>query len=101
LRNALSNLLQKLPEQLQGLPELDLLRPAARAKVYNLVQLIYRAKRYEGDSKDYEFSRVSMEEHWRAGYHDTVRTLRHPQVLKRPENFEGVLSFDLGQDGRE
>jgi NTE family protein len=42
-----------------------------------------------------------MEEHWRAGYHDTVRTLRHPQVLKRPENFEGVLSFDLGQDGRE
>jgi NTE family protein len=98
LRNALSNLLQKLPEQLQGLPELDLLRPAARAKVYNLVQLIYRAKRYEGDSKDYEFSRVSMEEHWRAGYHDTVRTLRHPQVLKRPENFEGVLSFDLGQD---
>ena len=54
-------------------------------KVYNIIQLIYRAKNYEGHSKDYEFSRRSMEEHWRAGYHDAVRTLRHPEVLKRPE----------------
>jgi NTE family protein len=69
--------------------------------VYNLVQLIYRAKRYEGDSKDYEFSRLSMEDHWRAGYHDTVRTLRHPEVLERPANDEGVMTFDLAQDGRE
>ena len=42
-----------------------------------------------------------MEEHWRAGYHDTVRTLRHPEVLQRPNNIEGVLTFDLGQHGRE
>jgi NTE family protein len=101
LRNALSSLLQKLPEELQSLSEVDVLRPAARAKVYNLVQLIYRAKRYEGDFKDYEFSRVSMEEHWRAGYHDTVHTLRHPEVLKRPENLEGMFTFDLGQHGRD
>jgi NTE family protein len=42
-----------------------------------------------------------MEEHWRAGYHDTVRTLRHPEVLERPRNREGVLTFDLAYDGRE
>jgi NTE family protein len=42
-----------------------------------------------------------MEEHWRAGYHDTVRMLRHPEVLQRPDNIEGVLTFDLGQHGRE
>ena len=35
-------------------------------------------------SKDYEFSRLSMEEHWRAGYHDARRTLRHAEVLERP-----------------
>jgi Patatin phospholipase len=35
------------------------------------VQLIYRAKNYEGHSKDYEFSRGGMEEHWGAGYHAT------------------------------
>jgi NTE family protein len=42
-----------------------------------------------------------METHWRAGYHDTVRTLRHPNVLKRPANHEGVAVFDLEQDGRD
>ena len=42
-----------------------------------------------------------MEEHWRAGYHDGVRTLRHPEVLERPSNVDGVFTFDLGRDGRE
>jgi NTE family protein len=101
LRNALSSLIEKLPEDLQNAPELEVLRPAAHPAVYNIVQLIYRAKGYEGDSKDYEFSRQSMEEHWGAGYYDTVRTLRHSEVLQRPQNLEGVLTFDLGQNGRE
>ena len=82
-------------------PEVAALGPAASRKVYNLVQLIYRSKKYEGDSKDYEFSRSSMEEHWRAGYHDAKRTLRHPEVLERPTSLEGVFTFDLGRDGRE
>jgi NTE family protein len=101
LRNALSSLLQKLPEELKDSREFDVLSRVADHKVYNLVQLIYRSKQYEGDSKDYEFSRASMEDHWRAGYHDTARTLRHPEVLERPKNIEGVFAFDLAQDGRE
>jgi NTE family protein len=101
LRNTFASLLEKLPADLQNLPELDVLRPVASAKAYNIVQLIYRAKGYEGDYKDYEFSRLSMEEHWRAGYYDTVRVLRHPEVLQRPDNIEGVLTFDLEQHGRE
>ena len=101
LRNALASLLQKLPRELRESPELAILKPHTQAKAYNLIQLIYRAKQYEGDSKDYEFSRLSMEDHWRAGYHDTVRTLRHPEVLERPANVEGVMTFDLAQNGRE
>jgi NTE family protein len=101
LRNAVSSLLHKLPEKLKNSPEVALLQPHACPKVYNLVQLIYRAKLYEGDSKDYEFSRHSMEDHWRAGYYDTLRTLRHPEVLARPNNLEGVMTFDLSQNGRE
>jgi NTE family protein len=73
----------------------------ASSKVYNLIQLIYRSKRYEGASKDYDFSALSMQDHWRAGYQDTVRTLRHPEVLERPEGRGGVFTFDLGRDGRE
>ena len=101
LRNAVASLLRKLPAELRNSPEVALLQAHASRKVYNLVQLIYRAKQYEGDSKDYEFSRHSMEDHWRAGYYDTVRTLRHPEVLARPNNLEGVMTFDLSQNGRE
>ena len=95
VRNALSELLQQLPDELRNTPEYSLLRPIAERKVYNLVQLIYRSSQYEGGSKDYEFSRPSMEEHLRAGYHDTVRTLRHPEVLQRPTSASGVFTFDL------
>jgi predicted acylesterase/phospholipase RssA len=28
-------------------------------------------------------------------------TLRHPEVLERPTNHEGVFTFDLVHDGRE
>ena len=101
LRNALASLVRKLPEELKESPELDILNAHTQPKVYNLVQLIYRARHYEGDSKDYEFSRASMEDHWRAGYYDTVRTLRHPEVLERPRNLEGVMTFDLSHNGRE
>jgi hypothetical protein len=52
-------------------------------------------KNYEGRSKDYEFSQRSMDEHWRAGYHDARRTLRHPEVLQRPDNHEVSLLSTL------
>jgi NTE family protein len=101
LRRAAAALLEKLPDDLRNTSEAKLLSTAADRKVYNVVQLIYRARRYEGHCKDYEFSRLSMEEHWRAGYHDARRTLRHADVLKRPDNQEGVLTFDLAVDCRE
>ena len=101
LRNALASLLQQVSEELRKTPEAEFLSRNADRKVYNLVQLIYRSRQYEDSSKDYDFSRRSMEEHWRAGYNDTVRTLRHPEVLERPRNQEGVMTFDLARDGRE
>ena len=101
LRRAMTDLFEKLPEDLRNSPEVQLLRPVGDHKVYNVVQLIYRAKNYEGHSKDYDFSRASMQEHWRAGYDDAIRTLRSPEVLKRPTNHEGVLTFDLLDDGRK
>jgi NTE family protein len=99
IRHAVENLLKKLPEEIRKSPEAEILQKFGDQKVYSLVHLIYRAKQYEGDSKDYEFSRRSMEEHWRAGYHDTVRTLRHPEALARPKNAEGVSTFDIAEHG--
>ena len=101
LRRATAKLLAKLPPDLLQTPETDLLAAEADEKVYNLIQLIYRAKNYEGNAKDYEFSRRTMEEHWSSGYNDAVRTLRHPEVLQRPNGSDGVFTFDLAFDGRE
>jgi NTE family protein len=42
-----------------------------------------------------------MEEHWRAGYHNARRTLRHREVLNWPNDHAGVFTFDLAADGRE
>ena len=101
LRHALARLLGRLPPDLQDSDEAKLLSSAADQKVYNIIQLIYRSKHYEGNSRDYEFSRLTMQEHWRSGYHDAMRTLRHPEVLARPANGESVFTFDLAEDGRE
>jgi NTE family protein len=101
LRRAAAQLLAKIPKELLQTPEAGMLASDADEKVYNLIQLIYHAKHYEGNSKDYEFSRRTMEEHWRSGYNDAVRTLRHPEVLQRPQGMDGVFTFDLAVDGRE
>ena len=101
LRRAAAKLLAKMPSELLQTPEAEILAAEADEKVYNLIQLVYRAKNYEGNAKDYEFSRRTMEEHWKAGYNDAVRTLRHPEVLQRPNGSDGVFTFDLAYDGRE
>jgi NTE family protein len=101
LRRATATLLAKLPQDLLETPEAKMLALEADEMVYNLIQLIYHARKYEGISKDYEFSRRTMEEHWTSGYNDAVRTLRHPEVLQRPEGLDGVFTFDLARDGRE
>ncbi len=101
LRRAAARLLAKAPGDVRQTPEAELLASEADEKVYNLIQLIYHAKTYEGASKDYEFSRLTMEEHWRSGYNDAVRTLRHPEVLQRPNGIDGVFTFDLAVQGRE
>jgi NTE family protein len=99
IRYAVATLLEKLPADIKACAEAQLLHGFGDHKVYSIVHLIYRAQNYEGDSKDYEFSRLSMEDHWRAGYHDTIRTLRHPEALARPTNADGISIFDFaGQD---
>ena len=97
MRRALGRLLEAVPDAdaLTSDPELKELIGEADEKVYNIVHLIYRAKQYEGASKDYEFSRLTMEEHWATGYNDMVRTLRYPDALARPQNPEGVATFDV------
>lgn len=101
VNNAVALLLDKLPDELKDSGEVRFLASLAhRHRVHNIVHLIYRAESWEGEFKDCEFSRQSMEERWRNGYQDTVHTLRHPEVLERSaDELGGVRTFDFaGRD---
>jgi NTE family protein len=96
LRIALANLLRDIPQELRDGDDARLLATAANDKVCNIVHLIYRAKKYEGIAKDFEFSRRTMEEHWSAGYNNACETLKNPEVLQLPDRSVGVRTFDIG-----
>jgi NTE family protein len=98
-RAALQRLIERLPPGFETGEDLELLRAISQESSIAIVQLIYRAKLYEGSSKDYEFSRVTMEEHWKAGLSDVRRTLRHREWLTLPMK-PGVTTYDLTGDGR-
>jgi len=93
-RSALASLLAKLPQELAGDVDVTFLRDLAHEPAVAVVQLIYRAKAYEGNSKDYEFSRATMTEHWAAGRLDVRQTLSHPDWLSRP-SVGGTVTYDL------
>lgn len=95
LRAAFNELLAQMPPELAATPQAKMLAKASDPAVYNIVQLIYRSAAYEGQSKDFEFSRQTMQEHWLAGYNDASATLSHPQVLALPTTAQGVAIYDF------
>jgi len=95
LRNAIAELLDEMPAKQRASKEMSALRALAERKVYNIVHLIYRTRKYEGDSKDYEFSQLSMHDHWTAGYQDTVHTLEHREALEPTKHKDGIACFDF------
>jgi len=98
LRAAVTRLVNQLPDRLRDSEDAKLLAQEADDKVCNIVHLIYRSQKYEGIAKDFEFSRRTMEEHWKAGYHNARHTLGNPQVLELPDRLDGVRTFDIGED---
>lgn len=96
LRAAAERLAAKLPDDMQTDPDLALLRSAGPDCPVTLVHLIHRKEGFEGNSKDYEFSRLSMTEHWNAGIADVGRTLAHKKWKSREPGKDGLQVFDLG-----
>ena len=92
---AAQRLLARLPARLRDDPDAKLLAAIPCEAAVDVVHLIYRSKHYESHSKDYEFSRASMLEHWAAGLADTQATLEDPRWLGRDRRDTGVHVFDL------
>jgi len=96
-RQAVRDLLERLPESLKKDPKVQELTQAMRTPPADIVHLIYRQKPYELESKDYEFSRSSVAEHWESGARDMQDTLRHPEWLKASGLDDGVTQYDLAR----
>jgi NTE family protein len=95
LRAVYNELMALMPPELAATPQAQLLARASDPAVYNIVQLVYRSPSYEGQSKDYEFSRQTMEDHWAAGRRDAEATLAHPEVLTLPTGPNAVHVYDF------
>lgn len=96
-------LIGKLPPALRDDADAKELAASLRSNCASLdiVHLIYRAKQYENLAKDYEFSRLTMRDHWAAGQADVLQTLRDPRWTGRgPAEHHGVRVFDLVEPQR-
>jgi NTE family protein len=98
LRRAARRLLEKMPPELQDDEDAALLRSAGVEYDVTLVHLIHRAASFDSHAMDAEFSRVSVEENWKAGYEDALHTLKHPKWKNRGRPKDGIQIFDLARE---
>ena len=98
IAQAARRLIAKLPPALRDDPDVRALARLRCGHAVDVVHLIYRSKHYETHSKDYEFSRLSMREHWDTGRADMSHTLHDPRWVDRARHRAGVRVFDLTAD---
>ncbi|QSI31678.1 patatin-like phospholipase family protein [Variovorax sp. RKNM96] len=99
LQQAIADLITKLPATLRKDPSVLAVQSQLTHEPIDIFHLIYRDKPYELESKDYEFSRAAVEEHWESGARDMRVTLAHPETLRADATVNGVTTFDLGDHG--
>jgi NTE family protein len=98
LQQALADLINKLPPALRKDRAVERLQAHMKHQPIDIVHMIYRDKPYELDTKDYEFSRAMVTEHWGAGKRDMLNTIAHPEWLQRA-TAGGVTTYDLAEPG--
>jgi NTE family protein len=98
LRAAVKRLSAKMPAKLLKDADWLSLNEFGDVAGVTIVQLIHRRAAYETQSKDYEFSRATMEDHWKAGAADVTASLTDPQWASRTRPDEDVVLFDFTKD---
>ncbi|TCZ64305.1 patatin-like phospholipase family protein [Roseicella aquatilis] len=94
----LKRALERVPEP--ALTEEDRAMQARLARLprLSILQMVYQAKAYEGQAKDYEFGPETMREHWQSGYEDTRRTLTRPDWRELPPEDPGIVTHDIHRE---
>ena len=97
LRKSSMNLLKKLPPEMLDDPDVKLLTQNARQTGITVMHLIKRAHGFDTQSKDYEFSRLSMNEHWREGLEEVKKSFATTAWKERIIPDMGMITFDHGK----
>jgi NTE family protein len=100
LSRAVARLNGRIPEDLRADGDWRILEEAAMAGATTIVHLIHRRAAGECASKDYEFSRFTMERNWSDGRNDVEKTLNHPKWIHRKRKPGEVVTLDLTQEAR-
>ena len=100
LRQALERLIARLPAEFREDADVRALRGAGSGATVDVVHLIHHPTTPEFASSDYEFSRASVDERWRAGYADVMRIGQRPDWLVYSSPELGVRVYDVHQPER-
>jgi len=95
LRRLLGAALERLPESERQGPWYEHLAAQACNARRNVIHLIYQDKPYESYAKDFQFSLLTMNEHWSSGLADLRASLRHRQWLELPSAEQPFVTHDL------
>ncbi len=95
MREALLRLLDKLPPALKEDADAQLLARLCECGDVTLAHLINRRLSHSVQSKDYEFSRTTVNELWAAGLADVRRAAANIEWMKPREVGEGMRVYDL------
>lgn len=93
---AAQRLLERYPDLLKDDPDIRMLAEVQCDGPITIMHLINRSESYESHSKDYEFSRATVNGHWQSGYADTTHSLRHKRWVNRKPPRHGIAVYDLG-----
>ena len=97
VRAALARLARKLPPALRDDPDFRFLMDKARETPVSIVHLINRREPWQTQSKDYEFSRLTVETLWENGRRDVGKMLANRAWQDRDASLPGVQVFDAGR----
>ena len=95
IESAAARLVAKLPEELRSDPDARQLSGEGNDGGVTILHLINRPESYESLSKDFEFSRTTIDGHWAAGKRDVERSFASPRWKNRKRPVRGVVTFDL------
>lgn len=95
IRAALERLLAKLPPEFEHDADVKTVSQFCVSGNITIAHLINRRLSHTSQSKDYEFSRATINELWTAGREDVRRAARNTNWVEPEETWAGIRTYDL------